>query len=193
MTGNSPFIVLAKPAGQEQVRHSLQEMAQTAGILEERLDTRALRRGALRDQAYIKKVAAGVASRATAMIAGHSNKSYAKGTTRDYVGDLEDSMYNLRAEQGRVDRKAPAFAQEGPSAEWVHERAKTWEVDEFMKTQNMEIEDPKARKRAGRLMGKQKKEEWRTDARTNHLLSLLHLLSHSVNVPPKKPMLRRAR
>jgi hypothetical protein len=107
MKGISPFLVLALPAGQEQIRHSLQEMAEKAGILEDRIDTRALRRGALRDQAYIKKFVAGVASRATAMIAGHSNKSYARGTTRDYVGELEDSMYNLRAEYGRINRKAP--------------------------------------------------------------------------------------
>lgn len=181
MKGNSPFIVLAKPAGQEQVRHSLQEMAQTAGLLEDRIDTRALRRGALRDQAYVKKVIAGVASRSTAMIAGHSNKSYAKGTTRDYVGDLEDSIYNLRAEQERVDRKAPAFAQEGPSAEWVQERANTWEVDEFMKTQNMNIEDPKARKRAGVLVKKQK-EEWRTEAKNQPL---------AITATPAQPLRQR--
>lgn len=103
MKGHSPFIVLAKPAGQEHVRHSLQEMAQRAGILEDRIDTRALCRGALRYHASIKKVIAGVAGRSTAMIAGHSNKSYERGTTRDYVGALEDSMHNLRAEHERVD------------------------------------------------------------------------------------------
>lgn len=175
MKGHSPFIVFAKPAGQEQVRHSLQEMAQLAGILEDRIDTRALRRGALRDQAYIKKVIAGVASRSTAMIAGHSNKSYERGTTRDYVGALEDSMYNLRAEHERVDQNAPAFAQEGPSAEWVQERAGRREVDDFMKTQNMEIGDANARKRAAKLMRKQREEEWRAEQRINHLLSLLLL------------------
>jgi hypothetical protein len=34
-----------------------------------------------------------------------------------------------------------------------------------MKTNNMDIEDPKARKRAGKQMGKQTKEEWRTEAK----------------------------
>jgi len=182
MKGRSPFIVLAKPAGQEQVRHSLQEMAQRAGILEDRIDTRALRRGALRDQAYIKKVIAGVATRSTAMIAGHSNKSYEMGTTRDYVGALEDSMYNLRAEQERVDRNAPAFAQEGPSAEWVQERASRREVDDFMKTQNMEIGDANARKRAAKLMRKQRAEEWRTEAKDQPL---------AITAAPPQPLRQR--
>jgi hypothetical protein len=182
MKGHSPYIVLAKPAGQEQVRHSLQEMAQRAGILEDRIDTRALRRGALRDQAYIKKVIAGVASRSTAMIAGHSNKSYERGTTRDYVGALEDSMYNLRAEHERVDQNAPAFAQEGPSAEWVQERASRREVDDFMKTQNMEIGDANARKRAAKLMRKQREEEWRAEAKDQPL---------AITTAPPQPLRQR--
>ncbi|KAE8448563.1 hypothetical protein EG329_009444 [Mollisiaceae sp. DMI_Dod_QoI] len=169
MKGLSPFIFHQKPAGQEQVRYSLQEMALKAGILEQRIDTRALRRGALRDQAYIKKFISGVATRTTAMIAGHTNASYSKGTTREYVGDLEDSMYNLRAEQERIDRKAPVFAQEGPSAEWVQERIKSWEIDQFMKAQNMDIKDSKARKRAGLLIKKQKNEQWRTEAKDQPL------------------------
>jgi len=165
MRGNSSFLVLERPAGQEQVRFSLQEMAQVAGILEDRIDTRSLRRGALRDQAYAKKVIAGVASRATAMIAGHSNKSYARGTTRDYVGALEESMYNLRAEQQRTDRMAPEFAQEGPSAEWLQERASRHEIDDFMRARGMDLDDSKQRKRARVQARGERAQEWREAAK----------------------------
>jgi hypothetical protein len=165
MRGNSSFLVLERPAGQEQVRFSLQEMAQVAGILEDRIDTRSLRRGALRDQAYAKKVIAGVASRATAMIAGHSNKSYTRGTTRDYVGALEESMYNLRAEQQRTDRMAPDFAQEGPSAEWLQERASRHEIDDFMRARGMDLDDSKQRKRARVQARGERAQEWREAAK----------------------------
>jgi len=166
--GLSPFLKLEKPAGQEQILHSLREMAHRAGILEDRIDTRALRRGALRDQAYAKKSVSGVATRATAMIAGHSNKSFAMGTTRDYVGALEISSYNLRAEDQRVDRMAPAFAEEGPSGEWVR-RFTPQETNDYMKSNDMDPQDAKQRKVAGRRMKRDREALWRKQAKEQPL------------------------
>lgn len=166
--GLSPFLLLERAAGQEQIRHTLQEMAYDSGMLEERIDTRALRRGALRDQAYAKKAIAGVPSLDVAMLANHSNMSYNIGTTRDYVGPLEISSYNLRPENQRADRMAPAFAEEGPSKEWRQRFTKT-EINEYITTHDLDPRDKNKRKLAGRHMKNDRKAQWRDQAKDQPL------------------------
>jgi hypothetical protein len=86
---SSPFLLLGQAALQTQILHSIKEIAWDSGMLEKRIDTRALRRGALRDHAYNKKTTAGAPSLDVAMLANRSTMSYSMGTTRDYVGPLE--------------------------------------------------------------------------------------------------------
>jgi hypothetical protein len=168
MRGLSPFFLLERAAGQEQIRHTLQEMAHASGMLEERIDTRALRRGALRDHAYAKKTIAGVPSLDVAMLANHSNKSYNMGTTRDYVGPLEIAAYNLRSENQRADRMAPAFAEEGPSKEW-RRRFTTTEITEYMTTHELDPRDPVKRRLASRHMKNERNAQWRDQAKDQPL------------------------
>ena len=111
--GKPPFIFLAKPAGQKIVTPLLQDNTQRAGIFKDRIDTKVLRWDSLRNQAWIKKVIAGLASCCTAMIAGQSIESYADGTTRDCVGALKNSIYTLPAEPKRIDRDAQLLLREG--------------------------------------------------------------------------------
>ncbi|KAK0122106.1 hypothetical protein ONS95_010368 [Cadophora gregata] len=166
--GFSPFLVLDKPAGQEQVRHSLKEIAHLTGMLEDRIDTRALRRGALRDHAYAKKALVGAPTVGVAMLANHSNTSYNMGTTRDYVGPLEVSSYNQRSEAERADRMAPAFADEGPSKEWLR-KFSTREISEYMTENGMDLNDRMQRKTAGARMKKEREQKWRDVAKDNPL------------------------
>jgi hypothetical protein len=180
--GLSPFLVLELPAGQEQIRYSLQEMAWESGMLEKRIDTRALRRGALRDHAYNKKAIAGVPSLDTAMLANHSNVSYNMGTTRDYVGPLETASYNLRSENQRADRMAPAFAEEGPSKEWRRRFTKA-ETDEYMKTHDLDPNDPQKRRVAGRHMKNERRTQWREQAKDQ---PLRQRTASEVNLPVVK-------
>ena len=165
--GGSPFLLLGEPAGQTQIRHNVQEIAWEAGMLD-RTDTKALRRGALRDHAYNKKAIAGAPSLDVAMLANHSNASYNMGTTRDYVGPLEVASYNLRSENQHADRMAPAFAEEGPSKEWRRQFTKA-EIDEYMKTHDLDPSDPVKRKLAGRHMKKERQAQWRDQAKDQPL------------------------
>ncbi|OBT74080.1 hypothetical protein VF21_07115 [Pseudogymnoascus sp. 05NY08] len=106
MNGHSAFLKLDEPAGQHQVRYTLQQMALLTGILE-RVDSRGIRRGALRDQAYLDRAMTGVATRCTALVAGHSSTAFARGTTQDYVGALEI----LYTTCGRISRAKIAWRQ----------------------------------------------------------------------------------
>lgn len=165
MSGHSAFLNLDKPAGQHQVRITLQQMALLTGILD-RVDSRGIRRGALRDQAYLDKATTGVATRCTALVAGHSSTAFARGTTQDYVGALEHPIYNMRADLPRKDRMAPAVAaQGGPPIAFRQRRTAPHEVADFMKAHNMDVGDANQRKKAARLMKKQKVADWCLEAR----------------------------
>ncbi|KFZ05831.1 hypothetical protein V501_07977, partial [Pseudogymnoascus sp. VKM F-4519 (FW-2642)] len=165
MNGNSAFLKLDEPAGQHQVRYTLQQMALLTGILD-RVDSRGIRRGALRDQAYLDRAMTGVATRCTALIAGHSSTAFARGTTQDYVGALEHPIYNMRADLPRKDRMAPAVATQGGLPIALRQyRTSPHEVDEFMKAQHMDVSDKNQRKMATRLIKKQKIADWCLEAR----------------------------
>lgn len=191
MNGNSAFLKLDEPAGQHQVRYTLQQMALLTGILD-RVDSRGIRRGALRDQAYLDRAMTGVATRCTALIAGHSSTAFARGTTQDYVGALEHPIYNMRADLPRKDRMAPAVATQGGLPIALRQyRTSPHEVDEFMKAQHMDVSDKNQRKKAGGLIKKQKIADWCLEARNESApISPAELgeSGTSIRAPPNVPV-----
>jgi hypothetical protein len=146
-----------KPAHQSQVLHSVQDMALAAGILD-RVTTIDIRKGALRDAAYLKKSVSGVANRAVALVANHASDSLDKGTTQDYVGPLQQPIWNMRAEQQLEGRLAPRFA---PAAFTKSSRLSSREIDAYMDEHGIDKADTNERTRAGNALRRAATDAWR--------------------------------
>jgi hypothetical protein len=75
----------------------LKEMARSAGITQ-KMTGHALRRGAMRDLAHCPDKATSVDTEAARHLAGHSIGVRDKGTTADYIGDIEEDLYTRRTQ-----------------------------------------------------------------------------------------------
>jgi hypothetical protein len=166
MENSSSPLTLDKPGPAEQLTITLSQIALAAGLLD-RVSSHAIRRGAMRDVAYLKKSVAGVETACAALIAGHSKVAENHGITRDYVGALQVSTYNLRAESNFVDRLAPKIA----GSPFDQHRSSTKEVDSYMERHNMEKSDKRKRVTAATHLQKEKIREWE-EAERNRRVSV---------------------
>jgi hypothetical protein len=85
----------------------LRTMFTSSGVLG-RITSHALRRGAARDIAHLPKGSlTGTATKGVAASIFHTNKAHLSGLTADYVGLLQNTVYNARATSDFNDRLAP--------------------------------------------------------------------------------------
>ena len=153
-----------KPAHQSQIKFSVRDMADAAGLLVS-VDTRDIRNGALRDVAYMSTPLHGVSNRSTALVANHTNMALEKGTNQGYVGPLQQSVWNLRAADVFVDKRAPLFAPT-PSRRKTASNRSTVEIDAYMDEHDMDKSNTLARGAAGRQMKKAAESSWREAQKT---------------------------
>ena len=149
------------PASNLQLNLSTKQIALAAGVLG-RVHAHATRYGAIRDAAYLKKTVIGVTSAAVTAIAKHSNLSAHRGQTRAYIGSLQDSHYNLRAESSYVDRLAPKIA---VTAVDLPLYRSSREITSFMNERHMDTSDNNQRRAAAKILRKQDIEFWETQQR----------------------------
>jgi hypothetical protein len=149
------------PASNLQLNLATKQIALAAGVLG-RVHAHATRYGAIRDAAYLKKTVIGVTSAAVTAIAKHSNLSAHRGQTRAYIGSLQDSHYNLRAESSYVDRLAPKIA--ATAVELPLYRSSR-EITSFMNERHMDTLDNNQRRAAAKILRKQDIEFWETQQR----------------------------
>lgn len=147
---------LEKPTPAQQLTNSLRQIALVAGILD-RVVSHDVRRGAMRDVAYLKKSIASVGTAAAALIAGHSRMSEAQGIINRYVGALQVPVFNLRAKAGFVNRLAPRFA----SSPVQLRPSTTREVDAYMDKHEIDKSKSRKRARAGELLKELQIEKWK--------------------------------
>ena len=152
-------VLLDKPAHQSQIKHAIKEMALAAGILAP-LNSHDLRTGSLRDSTYLKQSIDGVADRCTAMISNHSHITLVRGTTQNYVGPLEQPLWNMRAANPVDSRVAPQFA---PTPFTKTSNFKPQEIDAYMEEHGMDTHDTSKRTIAGRALKKDAADAWRLE------------------------------
>lgn len=151
MPRGSAVLTLDKPAPEAQLGRTLKEFALAYGILD-RVTSHAVRRGAMRDVAYLKKFVAGVSTAVSAVTGAHSKVAENRGLTREYVGALQNDTYNMRAEHKFQDKLAPKIA----ASPMVMRRNTTAEIDAYMEKHGLNKSDLKQRATAGdRLRGMQ--------------------------------------
>ncbi|MCJ1237287.1 hypothetical protein MMC14_005272 [Varicellaria rhodocarpa] len=156
----SDFTALENPADPSEQNTLLRYMGLAAGLME-RIVSHDIRRGTLRDIAYSPMRMLGVDTSASKIVAGHSNMSDANGTTREYVGELQEKTWNQRAEAPFHDHLAPEFGDIIPTA-LLHNRRV--DVDNYMIVEDMDLSDPKARYMATKRLRKQRIENRRATA-----------------------------
>lgn len=152
-------IAYDKPAHQSQVRNAVQEIALAAGILDE-VNSHDIRRGALRDAAYMSQPIHGAAGRAVALIANHTVKSLDNGNTQEYVGPLQQPIWNMRAEQQFEDRLAPRFA---PAPFTKSSNFSPHETDAYMDEHGMDKTDTSQRMKVGKVLKRAATDAWREE------------------------------
>ncbi|KAK4560928.1 hypothetical protein LTR86_004883 [Recurvomyces mirabilis] len=169
------------PATQHQILDTIREMGLAAGVLGN-ITTGDIRNGALRDTAYLDKRVAGVAGLDTAIVAGHTTTAYGKGLTQEYVGPIQQPIWNMRAENSFEDRLAPKIGQRP----FMRSRKfKTTEIDEYMDAHDMDKSALNERMKAGFAMKKDAIEKWRKEQ--NDAMSL----PSSITPPTIKKPLRQ--
>jgi uncharacterized C2H2 Zn-finger protein len=107
-----------------------------------------LRNGSARDIAHLKKSMRGTDHRATALQIGHSEDMVRNETTANYIGALQDTVYNMRAGDKFEDRLAPRQAAQAFVAR-IH---KPVEIDEYLIEHDGDIKDPNDGKRASQAL-----------------------------------------
>lgn len=132
-------------------------MGTTAGILVP-IKAHDVRRGALRDAAYLNINLPGAADESTRLLARHSKASFANGVTADYVGSFQHLIYNLRAQSKFEDRKAPAFAVTAPDQ---LPKLRKFEVDKYMTEYGMDHSKQQERRKAAKRIRNKRIEDWR--------------------------------
>lgn len=146
---SSRFVGLA--ARPEQIRSALRELSLNAGLLA-RVNTHDLRSGALRDIAHLDAIPKGVADSTTTLIAGHSSNTMAKGITQEYVGHMQQPIWNLRAESSFQSRLDPSFA----PAPMSKAKMPRGEVDAYLDLHEGDKGDVGARNRASASLRRDK-------------------------------------
>ncbi|KAH9223686.1 hypothetical protein DL95DRAFT_453629 [Leptodontidium sp. 2 PMI_412] len=149
------LLPVREPAPNTQANHSLKQMALAGGILGH-ITPHSLKRGAVRDAAYLKKTMIGVTNAAVGLVAHHHARSTTAGVTGQYVGDLQSPIYNLRAESDFVDRKSPKTA----STPFALKRSSGKEIDEYMDMHGMDKTSKLKRNTAGKRLQKEQIEAW---------------------------------
>jgi hypothetical protein len=137
-------LTLDKAAPEAQLGRTLKEFALAYGILE-RVTSHSVRRGAMRDAAYLKKFIAGVSSSVAAVVAAHSKAAENHGLTREYVGPLQVDTYNMRAEHKFQDKLAPKIA----ASPMFMRRDTPAEIDAYMADNGMDKSDQNKDKQPG--------------------------------------------
>ncbi|SMR55280.1 unnamed protein product [Zymoseptoria tritici ST99CH_1E4] len=145
-----------KPAHQSQILHAVQEMALTAGLLAP-VDTRSIRNGSIRDAAYLKKSINGVSDRVTAFVANHTTKALDKGTNQNYIGPLQQPIFNMRAEDPFENRLAPKFSDTPFSKDTKYS---TLQIDSYMDQHGMDKTNLLERAKAGKHMKQAATQAW---------------------------------
>jgi len=149
------LLPVREPAPYTQVSSSLRQMALAAGVLGH-VTPHDIKRGSVRDTAYLKKTLTGVTNAAVGLVAHHKTKSTNAGVTGGYVGSLQTPMYNLRAESEFVDRLAPKSA----AVPIVMKRNKGREIDEYMDKHEMDKKSAVQRNTAGKRLQEEQIEAW---------------------------------
>lgn len=109
--------------------------------------------------------------------------SHNKGLTKEYVGVLQSSVYNLRAEVKFMDRLGPKFA-----GSPVEIRTNTTaEIDEYLTANATNTSDPLQRHTASRRLKEEQIRNWRENQKT------AVLLSKDVNLPINKTNIGRGK
>ena len=116
----------------------------------------AIRNGAARDAAYLKRKLNGIADASVALVVGHTHTTLNAGVTAGYVGALQETVFNMKAAHGFEDRLAPKLA----SVPIQIPSNKTWEVDAYMKKHHLDLRDHKQRARASVAMTKDRQKDW---------------------------------
>ena len=146
---------LDNPAPEQQLGRTLKQMALAAGVLD-RVTSHAVRRGAMRDSAYVKKAVTGLETACASLIGGHSKQAENRGLTREYVGALQTPVYNLRAETKFNDRLGPKFA----AAPMVMHRNTTAQINAYMDAHDMDKSDPMKRATASLRLQEEQVSDW---------------------------------
>lgn len=184
---NGTFVQLPVqvPASNLQLNLSTKQIALAAGVLG-RVHAHATRYGAIRDAAYLKKTVIGVTSAAVTAIAKHSNLSAHRGQTRAYIGSLQDSHYNLRAESSYVDRLAPKFAVTALDLP-LHRSSR--EITSYMNERHMDTSDNNQRRAVAKILREQDIDTWETQQRNVEAMSSDDVYdTTSPTDPPKLPL-----
>ncbi|MDI1487664.1 MAG: hypothetical protein OHK93_006935 [Ramalina farinacea] len=101
---NAVDVVVDTAANTNQLRHTLSNAGEIAGILSI-LRTHDVRRGAARDLARIPDIK-GFATPMTAKVLGHTTAAYNNGTTDGYVGAAQDDIYLKRVAEAHTRQMA---------------------------------------------------------------------------------------
>jgi hypothetical protein len=145
-----------EPAPANQLSNTLVEMGLAAGVLD-RITSHALRYGAIRDTVHIKKTVAGLQEHLAAMVAGHSNSSKHRGVTRMYIGGVQTTVYNLRAEEKFNDKLAPKFA----VSPMKMRGNTTAEIDDYLEQHGLDKLDPVKRTFASTRLQEKQVSDWK--------------------------------
>lgn len=159
MARGTSTVAYDKPAHQSQVRNAVQDIALAAGILD-KVTSHDIRRGALRDAAYLKQPVYGAAGRTVALVANHTLDSLENGVTQDYVGPLQQPIWNMRAEEQFEDRLAPRFA---PVPFTKSSTFSSHEIDAYMDEHGMDKTDTNQRTKAGKALKRAATDAWREE------------------------------
>jgi hypothetical protein len=99
-------------ANTNQLGNTVHDMGVLAGLLVE-IRAHDIRRGAIRDIAYLPESNAGIATPSVAAAAGHSDAARRKGVTQSYIGPQREDNWSKRVAAGAASPQevfTPAFA-----------------------------------------------------------------------------------
>lgn len=168
MPRGSAVLTLDKPAPEAQLGRTLKEFALSLGILD-RVTSHAVRRGGMRDAAYLEKLVTGVSTAVAAITGAHSKAAESRGLTRDYVGALQNDTYNMRAAHKFEDKLAPKIA----ASPMVIRRNTTEEIDAYMEKHGMNKSDLNQRGTAGNRLQKMQIDAWREAEKTRKISDVI--------------------
>ncbi|KAK7924686.1 hypothetical protein PG985_006740 [Apiospora marii] len=120
--------------------------------------------GALRDVANFETPLRGAADPTTAVVAHHGPHAFRNGVTQDYVGPINEPVWNRRAEDSFDDRLAPTFAAKPFKGKT---RFTTQEKDAYMDEHGMDKSDPYQRVYAGKHLKQASINAWRDEERND--------------------------
>lgn len=160
---NPAFLIWDKPAPALQLLLTTKEIGMVAGVLEE-LRSHDWRRGAARDLAYLPGPIQGAGNPAVAKALGHSRHTLGRGITDDYIGFIEEDLYEKRVANGFKGRRDPLLGEPFKKVKLAPD-----EITKYCVENGWETQDKVARKRAGNRINRLKKQRWITEEKERHL------------------------